>query len=200
MTRVKICGIMREQDCDTLNELMPDCTGFIFAKDRRRYISPETAQKFKERLDKRIKTFGVFVDEDIDEIVRIAGTGILDVIQLHGSESDDTVCRVKDRTGLTVIKAFKIDGAQAVNDAMNSSADYLLLDNGAGGTGEKFDHELLEDVDRLYYLAGGLTPENVSAAIERYCPYGVDVSSGVETDGQKDHSKIKKFIETVRSF
>ena len=198
MTKIKICGIMREQDCECLNELLPDCAGFIFAKSSRRYITPETAARFREILDKRIKTVGVFLNEDIEEVCRIAKSGIIDIVQLHGAETDDYVNEVKARTGLTVFKAFTIKGIADVNTALHSAADILLLDNGCG-TGEQFDHELIDEVDRMYYLAGGLDPDNVAAAVDRYCPYGVDVSTGVETDGQKDPERIKKFIEQVRS-
>lgn len=197
MTKIKICGIMREEDCECLNEALPDMAGFIFWPKSRRYITPETALTFREKLDRRIKTVGVFVDEDIETICRIAQSEAVDVIQLHGHETDDTIREVKARTGLPVIKAFTVRGASDIAPAMESAADMLLLDNGRG-TGESFDWDNLEDVDRLYYLAGGLDPENVGEAIRRYAPYGVDVSTGVETDGQKDHQKIKKFIEEAR--
>jgi Phosphoribosylanthranilate isomerase len=197
MCKIKICGIMREQDCDVLNEVLPDLAGFIFWEKSRRYIMPETALRFRERLDKRIKTVGVFVDEAPENIAKIAASGAIDVIQLHGKENDDTINRVKELTGKPVVKAFVIRDPVDIDPALRSSADMLLLDNGRG-TGESFDWENLEDVDRLYYLAGGLDPENVRAAIDRYCPYGVDVSSGVETDGQKDPDKIRKFVKAVR--
>lgn len=197
MCKIKICGIMREQDCDVLNEVLPDLAGFIFWEKSRRYITPETALRFRERLDKRIKTVGVFVDEAPENIAKIAASGAIDVIQLHGKEKDDTINRVKELTGKPVVKAFVIRDPVDIDPALRSSADMLLLDNGRG-TGESFDWENLEDVDRLYYLAGGLDPENVKAAIDRYCPYGVDVSSGVETDGKKDPDKIRKFVKAVR--
>lgn len=197
MCKIKICGIMREQDCDVLNEVLPDLAGFIFWEKSRRYISPETALGFRNRLDKRIKTVGVFVDEAPEKIAEIAATGAIEVIQLHGHERDETIERVKELTGKPVVKAFVVKGAADINPAMRSKADMLLLDNGRG-TGESFDWDNLEDVDRLYYLAGGLDPDNVRAAIDRYAPYGVDVSSGVETDGQKDPDKIRKFVNAVR--
>lgn len=197
-TKIKICGIMRDEDCDSLNELMPDFAGFVFAKGRRRYILPETARRFREKLDKRIKTVGVFLNEDIETVLSIAKSGIIDAVQLHGSETDDMIGRIKTETGLPVIKAFMAKGAVDVDSAMSSPADTLLFDNGCG-TGERFDWEMLEDVDRIYFLAGGLSPENVGEAVKRYNPYGVDVSSGVETDGQKDFDKIRRFIEAVRN-
>lgn len=199
MTKIKICGIMREEDVGYVNELLPDYVGFIFANGRRRYITPETALRFRTALDKRIKTVGVFVDEDIDVICDIARSGAIGAIQLHGNETDEQVRKIREMTGLTVLKAYAVDNAADVNEALASPADYLLLDNGAGGTGESFDWDYLEDVDRLYILAGGLTPENVAAAIRKYCPYGVDVSTGVETDGNKDYDKIRRFINAVRA-
>ncbi len=198
MVKIKICGIMEEHTCDVLNEMLPDYAGFIFAKQSRRYITPETALKFRERLDRKIKTVGVFVNEDIDTICDITRTGAIDVIQLHGDEDASKIFCLKEKTGLPVIKAYTMRSASDVGTAMRSVADMLLLDNGCG-TGEKFDHDLLEDVDRLYMLAGGLDPDNVADAVYKYCPYGVDVSSGVETDGKKDDDKIRRFIQAVRS-
>ncbi len=131
-------------------------------------------------------------------IANISRSGAVDIIQLHGKESNETVERVKALTGLPVIKAFTIRGSVDIDPAMKSKADMLLLDNGRG-TGESFDWENLDDVDRLYYLAGGLSPDNVAEAVRRYTPYGVDVSTGVETDGVKDYDKIKRFIEAVRA-
>lgn len=197
-TKIKICGIRREEDCGYLNELRPDLAGFILWEKSRRYITPETALKLRGLIDKSIKTVGVFVDDDINVISEIARSGAIDVIQLHGKESNDTVERVKAATGLPVIKAFTIRGSVDIDPAMKSKADMLLLDNGRG-TGESFDWENLDDVDRLYYLAGGLSPDNVAEAVRRYTPYGVDVSTGVETDGVKDYDKIKRFIEAVRA-
>ena len=198
MPKVKICGITREQDCDYLNELLPDLAGFIFWKHSRRYITPETALKFREKLDRRIKTVGVFVDENVDVITGIARSGAIDMIQLHGKETDETIERVKAQTGLPVMKAFIVQGPADINPAMQSAADLLLLDNGRG-TGESFDWDNLEDVDRLFYLAGGLDPDNVADAVRKYTPYGVDVSTGVETDGKKDYDKIKRFIHAART-
>lgn len=197
MIKIKICGIMREEDCDCLNEVLPDCAGFIFARSSRRYISPETALKFRERLDRCIKTVGVFVDEDKDTILGIARSGAIDVIQLHGSESAEYIEEIKSLTGLPVIKAFTVHSSEDLENSLRSKADMLLLDNGQG-TGKSFDWDYLEDVDRLYYLAGGLDPENVGDAVKRYAPYGVDVSSGVETDGKKDHEKIRRFVAAAR--
>ena len=199
MVKIKICGLMSEGDCKYLNELMPDAAGFVFAKGRRRYISPETAGRFRELLDPRIQTVGVFVNEDIGTVCDIARAGIINAVQLHGNETDEYVRSVKDETGLRTVKAFTIKGAADIERALCSSADIVLLDNGAGGTGESFDWEELEDVDRLFCIAGGLDPENVGNAVSRYSPYGVDVSSGVETDGKKDSYKIRRFIEAVRS-
>ncbi len=198
MCKIKICGIMREETCGVLNELLPNYAGFIFAPKSRRCITRETAMKLREKLDKRIQTVGVFLNEDIDTVCDIARTGAINAIQLHGSEKNDYVQRVKELTGLTVIKAFTVRSGVDIISATESAADMLLLDNGCG-TGESFDWDYLEDVDRLYFLAGGLTPENVAGAARKYSPYGVDVSSGVETDGAKDNNKIRRFIEAVRT-
>ena len=201
MPKIKICGIMREEDClflNSLEELMPDMAGFIFWEKSRRYITPETALKFRNILDRRIKTVGVFVDEKPDRIIEIAATGAIDVIQLHGDEDFSTILYLKMKTGLPIMKAYTVGGAVDIAPALRSNADMLLLDNGRG-TGESFDWDNLEDVDRLFYLAGGLDPDNVGDAVRRYTPYGVDVSTGVETDGKKDYDKIRRFIHTAKT-
>ena len=199
MTKIKICGLMREEDVFCLNEQLPDLAGFIFAKGRRRYIPPETAKRFREMLVPEIKTVGVFVDESELMICEIAQKGIIDYVQLHGQEDESFIRKIKEGTGLPVIKAFRVKTPDDVRKAASSCADMILLDNGAGGTGEMFDHGLLEAADRPYILAGGLAPGNIADIVRKYSPYGVDASSGVETDGKKDPEKIKSFIKAVKS-
>ncbi|MBP5606365.1 MAG: phosphoribosylanthranilate isomerase [Ruminiclostridium sp.] len=197
MTRIKICGLTRDEDVSCVNSLLPDYAGFVFAKGRRRYISPDTAERFRSGLDERITTVGVFVDEDPDIIAEIAGRGIIGCVQLHGRESEEYIGRVKSMTGLPVIKAFRIESEADAAAAESSCADMILLDTGAGGTGETFDHTVLNVMKRPYFIAGGLSPENVGMIMYGYHPYGLDVSSGVETNGNKDPEKIRQFIETV---
>ncbi|MGN0605961.1 MAG: phosphoribosylanthranilate isomerase [Oscillospiraceae bacterium] len=199
MIKIKICGIKRPEDAEYVNELRPDYIGFIFAEERKkRYIPPEKAEILRNMIDSDIKSVGVFVDSTYENICSIAERGIIDVIQLHGNESDEYISEIKKRTGLPVIKAFKISSAEDIKNAVKSCADYILLDNGVGGTGQSFDWKLIKNIDRPFFIAGGLDSGNVSEAVKKYSPYGVDTSSGVETDGIKDYNKICDFINQVR--
>ena len=123
-----------------------------------------------------------------------------DMAQLHGNETEETVRRIREKTGRPVIKAVSVRTAADLQIWKNSSADFLLLDHGGGGSGEAFDWSILKDFDRPYFLAGGLNPDNIAAALIKVRPPGVDVSSGVETDGYKDRRKIAAFIKAVRKF
>lgn len=197
MTKIKICGLFREVDIAYVNELLPEYIGFVFYKKSHRNISFDTAKKLKERLDPRIKSAGVFVDEPLVNIKKLAESGIIDIIQLHGSEDEKYINAVKGLTGLPVIKAFEISSEDGIRAAESSSADYILLDNGKG-TGKTFDWSLLRSMKKPYFLAGGLDAENITQALKRFSPFAVDTSSGVETNKVKDYNKIKRFIETVR--
>ena len=199
MTKIKICGIKNDADVEVINRMLPEYTGFMFYEKSKRYISVEQAAGLREKLDKRVKTAGVFVNEDPEKIKEIARTGIIDIIQLHGSENDGYINAVKSGTGLPVIQAFRIDGPDDIGKAERSAADMVLLDSGSGGTGTSFDWSLIRDIGRDYFLAGGLSPENVEEAIRAVSPFAVDVSSGVETDGIKDAEKIEEFIRRARS-
>lgn len=197
-TKIKICGLMVEDDIRAVNEAKVDFAGFMFYPKSRRYVDFEKAAKLKKGLSSYIKSVGVFVNEEIDEICRIAGSGIIDLIQLHGSEDELYIEKIRSGTGLPVIKAFRIESREDAALAEKSPADYILLDNGAGGTGESFDWSLLTDVKRDFFLAGGLDPSNVSDAVKTVKPWAVDVSSGVETDKRKDYKKIIEFAANIR--
>lgn len=202
-TKIKICGMMREEDIKAVNVAKPEYVGFVFVKGRRRYISPERALRLKKLLSANIKAVGVFIDESIDNICKIAKEGTIDVIQLHGSEDNAYIDKLSAESGLPIIKAIQIkDGSDDVRDELLSlcrecRADMILIDSGTG-SGQTFDWRMLEGLDREYFLAGGLDPSNVEEAIEKLKPYAVDVSSGVETDGKKDSAKIEAFAEAVR--
>ena len=197
MTKIKLCGMTRPCDIETVNALKPDYIGFVFAKKSKRYVTPETAAEFKEKLDKDIKSVGVFVNEDQDIVAGLLEKGVIDLAQLHGDEDDAYIESLKARTGNEVIKALKIRQKEDLKAAYESSADFILLDAGAGD-GKAFDWELLKDFDRPYFLAGGLDPYNVGDAIRWLHPFGVDVSSGIESDGVKDPGLMKKFMDEVR--
>ena len=198
MSKVKICGLRRVEDIDAVNHALPDYIGFVFAPSKRR-IDIETAAMLKERLDNRIKVAGVFVNEEIGIISKMVQDGIIDLIQLHGDEDDSYIKRLKAMCACPVIKSVGVGGALPV---LPKAADYLLFDTLSaqrGGTGEKFDwHILANHRGAPYFLAGGLTCENVSEALSRLNPFCVDVSSGVEIDGFKDPEKIDKFVQIVR--
>ena len=174
-------------------------------------------------LDPRIRAVGVFVDEDPERIRKIAEAGIIDLVQLHGRETPEQVREVQNFVRIPVIKAFSVKTPEDLKTAAESPADFVLLDNGAGGTGTAFDWGILrEDQDktlnralieepngsrngfpvcfrRPFFLAGGLTPENVGAAIKRCRPWAVDTSSALETDRKKDPAKMQAFVNAVRS-
>lgn len=195
MTKIKLCGLTRPTDIAVANELLPDFVGFVFAKKSRRYISPSAAANLKKLLDEKISAVGVFVDEKISTVAEIAK--FLDLIQLHGAEDDAYISALKNTTGKKIIKAFKVKTAADLQAAKNCRADFILLDSGAG-TGETFNWQLLKNFEREYFLAGGLTCENVSDAVQILKPFAVDVSSGIESGGAKDAGKMRRFVENVR--
>ena len=170
-----------------MNLEMPDYIGFVFAPSKRQ-ISFETALNLKGLLKPQIKSVGVFVNADVAEIQRAFDRGIIDMAQLHGAETSEYISRLK----MPVIKAVN------VGDKTPENADYLLFDNGAGGTGEAFDWALLPKTTKQFFLAGGLRPDNVAQAIRVTRPFAVDVSSGVETEGVKDAVKIREFMRRAR--
>ena len=144
-----------------------------------------------------IKVVGVFVDEDIENITYLSDEGIIDVIQLHGKENDDYIKRIKKLTGKPVIKAFKIKSEEDILRANENIADFVLLDAGMG-EGKSFDWKLIKGMNRPYFLAGGLDPDNVEEAVKTLKPFAVDVSSGIETEGKKDCEKMRDFLTLVR--
>ena len=197
-TKIKFCGLRREEDVKFAASLDADFMGFILTDRFKRYIAPEEVARLKEFVPSKTRTVGVFVDEPADYVITAAKTAKLDMVQLHGSEDDAYIVEIKEKTGLPVIKMIKPETIDDIITARQSLADLILLDSGAGGTGRVFDWSLAEKLGRDYILAGGLAPENVGEAVERLRPFAVDVSSGVETDGIKDFSKMKAFAAEVR--
>ena len=196
MSKVKICGLTRPEDIAAVNAVRPDYVGFVFAKSRRQ-VTPEQARKLKDLLAPGIQAAGVFVNAPVEEMVSLARAGTIELIQLHGGEDEATVRQVKAATGLPVIKAVSVRAAEDVDRWRASAADFLLLDNGAGGTGKVFDWSLLPPLDRPWFLAGGLTEANIPEAL-KLSPYCLDISSGAETDGLKDKDKIRRIVEMIR--
>ena len=198
MTKLKLCGLVRICDIEAVNRLNPEYIGFVFAKKSRRYVDPAQARELRARLDKGISPVGVFVNESPEAIADLVRSGIIDVVQLHGSEDEDFLRKLRELVSCPIIKAFSVKTPQDVRIACESSADLILLDSGGGGTGTVFDWDLLEPIRRPWFLAGGLSTENAADAIRRLAPYGVDVSSGIETDGVKDIQKMNDFVRAVR--
>lgn len=204
-TKIKLCGLSRPCDIAAANEWKPDYVGFVFSEKSRRYVSEEKAAELRRMLGPKIRTVGVFVDEEPGRIAGLLERGIIDAAQLHGQEDESDIRRLRGKLKggpqqePKLIKAFAPVTARDVEAANTSSADLILLDSPGGGTGTAFDWNLLRGIRRPYFLAGGLDPDNVGEAVKILKPYGVDVSSGVETDGCKDQIKIERFLEAVRN-
>ena len=198
MVKIKICGLSRPCDIDAVNEERPDYIGFVFAKSRRQ-VTPEAARALRERLRADIVPVGVFVNETAENILAVVNAGVIDMIQLHGSEDEAYIRRLKALTDRPVIKAVAPQSGDDAGAWAASKADYLLLDSPGGGSGQTFDWGLIGDVGKPFFLAGGLGADNVLQAVERVRPFAVDASSGVETDGVKDPLKIKKLIGVIRN-
>lgn len=198
MTRIKFCGLSRYSDIDAVNLLKPDYIGFVFAIKSKRYISTSLAADLKQKLDCHIEAVGVFVNEPIDNIVKLLNNQTIDIAQLHGSESDDYVLSLRKQSSKPIIKAYSVKTPEDVELARQSPADFILLDSGSGGTGETFDWSLLRSITRPFFLAGGLSIDNVGNALEKLEPFAVDVSSGIETNGVKDIIKMTSFVKAVR--
>ena len=196
--KIKICGLMTLEDVAAVNATKPDYAGFVLAKSRRR-ISREHARLLRMELDPSIRAVGVFVNELPQIVAGYLEDGIIDIAQLHGQEDETYLRRLRFLTGEPVIQAFSVESAADLEKAEQSSADLILLDHGSGGTGGKFAWELLESVRRHYLLAGGITPDNVEEAVQRHHPFGIDVSSGVETGGKKDAKKIMEIVRRIRN-
>ncbi len=192
--------MFREQDIDYANELQPDYIGFVinFPKSHRS-IDSQTARRLKARLSEEIQAVGVFVNEKPDICAELANAGIIDVIQLHGSENAEYIRKLRGLTTAPIIKAVRVTSTEDIARAQAMGADYLLLDGGTG-SGKAFDHALLQkaEITQPFFLAGGLSAENIGMAIEKFHPFGVDVSSALETNGIKDKIKMTAFVNAVR--
>lgn len=197
MTRVKLCGLCRECDIAWANRMRADYIGFVFAAKSKRYISTLQARRLKSLLNPQIKAVGVFVDAEAEDIAALLEEGIIDIAQLHGKEDEDYIKRLRKLTDKTIIKAFRMEKTGPVKEILHSSADYVLLDSGAG-TGKVFDWQRIKDIKRPYFLAGGLNPENAARAVSMLNPFALDVSSGIESDGVKDERKMEAFVNAVR--
>ena len=216
--KVKMCGISKVETIPAVVEAKPDYMGLVFAPSKRQ-VTVDQAKTLVEELHKQytkrynngaeqsnndeIKTVGVFVNETLDNLVSIATEANLDVVQLHGDEDEAFIQSIKERSNVEVWKAVQIRSAADAEAWIDSSADMLLFDayhtDERGGTGEVFDWSCLDEFERPFMLAGGIDSTNVARAIRTVRPYGIDISSGIETDGVKDDEKIKAFTNIVRT-
>lgn len=216
--KVKMCGISKIEIIPAVVEAKPDYMGLVFAPSKRQVIVDQAkilveelhrgyAKKYgsdtEHDKNDTIKTVGVFVNETVDNLVTIANEANLDAVQLHGDEDEAFIQSLKERTNVEVWKAVQIRSAADVEKWIDSSADMLLFDayhkDERGGTGEVFDWSSLDAFERPFMLAGGIDSTNVARAIRTVRPYGIDISSGIETNGVKDDEKITAFTKIVKS-
>jgi len=201
MTKIKICGLIRPEDIEAVDRWLPDYVGFVFAPSRRQ-VTPEQAARLSADLDPQIKAVGVFVNEPVISIAKLCQSGVIDVVQLHGDESEAYLSELKCQINCPVIKAVRVQSAEQVRRTEQFDCELLLLDtyqkDAYGGSGQTFDYALIPVLQKRFILAGGLDNGNIARAIEECRPYCVDISSGVETAGLKDEAKIKQIIQTVR--
>lgn len=199
MTKIKICGLRRSEDIAYVNEAKPDFAGFIIDVPKsRRNVPREKVRELTALLSPEILPVGVFVNAPMETILSLVTDGRLKAVQLHGQESQSYLEELKKQVAVPLIRAFSIRSPEDLTEAEKSPADFVLLDNGAGGTGETFDWSLLSSFNRPFFLAGGLRLENIAEAVSRFHPYALDLSSGVETDGYKDKEKIIAAVAAVR--
>ncbi len=216
--KIKMCGISKVETIPAIVDAKPDYMGLVFAPSKRQ-VTVEQAKTLAEELhkvyvkkygsdteqdkDDTIKTVGVFVNETVDNLVTIANEANLDAVQLHGDEDETFIQSLKERTNVEVWKAVQIRSAADVEEWIDSSADMILFDayhkDERGGTGEVFDWSSLDEFERPFMLAGGIDSTNVARAIRTVRPYGLDTSSGIETNGVKDDEKITAFTKIVKS-
>ena len=192
MTKVKICGLSTASAVETACQAGADYIGFVFAESRRR-VSLEQAQKLAALVPPAVQKVGVFVSPGLAELQEAISVANLDLVQIHGDFDQELLTHI----GRPVIRAYQVKGALK---GVRQQADYLLFDAPLAGSGQTFDWQSFDknQIHQPFFIAGGLNVENVREAIQHFAPYAVDVSSGVETDGQKDLEKIKEFIERVK--
>ena len=209
--KVKMCGISKVETIPAIIDAKPDYMGLVFAPSKRQ-VTVDQAKTLVEELYKQyavrynsetIKTVGVFVNETVENLLKIAEEVKLDVIQLHGDEDESFIQILKEQSNVEVWKAVQVRSAADAEKWIDSSADMLLFDayhkDERGGTGEVFDWSSLDEFERPFMLAGGIDSTNVARAIRTVRPYGLDISSGIETNGVKDNEKMKAFTNIVRT-
>lgn len=216
--KIKFCGLFRECDIDYANALKPDFVGFIFVEKSKRFVDFATAKALKSHLDSEIKAVGVFVDSPLERVIEALSEGIIDAVQLHGNENSAYIsalkaCMQSDLGAiLPIIKAIKISDSHSLAQSLESSAqcgaDFILLDSPNAGSGRAFDWNALaqslaksQDFTRAFqsrfFLAGGINVENIQSAIALK-PFCIDISSGIESNGLKDFTKMQTIINAIK--
>ena len=192
MTKVKICGLSTASAVETACQAGADYIGFVFAESRRR-VSLEQAQKLTALVPPAVRKVGVFVSPSLAELEEAISVANLDLVQIHGDFDEELLTQI----GRPVIRAYQVKGDL---EDISQEAAYLLFDAPLAGSGQTFDWQTFDrsQINQPFFIAGGLHAGNVREAIQHFAPYAVDVSSGVETDGQKDLEKITEFIERVK--
>ena len=198
--KLKFCGLTREADIRAANETRPDYIGFVFAESRRR-VTDEQAARLRALLSPGIQAVGVFVNDDPTHIALLANRGVIDLIQLHGSESAAYIQRLRTMTAAPIICALRVGKQTDIKREESNLVDFMLLDtytkDAYGGSGRIFDWSLLGEVGKPYFLAGGLNESNITRAM-RTGAYALDLSSGIETDGVKDAEKMRRVAALVK--
>ena len=203
MTKVKICGITNYEDAAHAAILGADYLGFNFYELAPRHVDESEVKKFIGRLPNHVKKVGVFVNQNPDKVKKIVKNLYLDLIQLHGDETQDYCGKLKADTKKQIIKAFRIKDKNDINKIKDYNVDYLMFDASEkgmfGGTGKTFDWKIVKAINKPFFLSGGLNPENVKEAIRTAKPYAVDAASGIEINPRKkDYRKMKEFIENSK--
>lgn len=198
MTKIKLCGMKKEEHILWANEAGPEYIGFVFAPSRRQ-ISFAKAAQLKRILNPSVQAVGVFVDADIDDIVFLAENKTIDCIQLHGTEDADYIHSLKQKCKLPIIKAIGNPTEQSLKEAEQLEVEYLLLDASKGGSGKTFDWAIAKTCKKPFFLAGGLNPQNLQEAIETAHPYAVDLSSGLEIAGEKQRSLMLESVSIAHN-
>ena len=196
MTLVKLCGMRDERDVADAVQAGADMIGMVLTPGFRRSVPLGMAARMSRLVPRCIVLVGVFVDSPAEDVVFLGRALGLGMVQLHGSEDDEYVSRIRESLRVPVMKSFVVNSGEDLERAERSKADLVLLDGGTG-SGERFDWTLAAALGRDFVLAGGLSPENVGEAVRTVRPYAVDVSSGIETDGAKDADKMRAFVERV---
>ena len=193
MTKVKICGLSTVEAVETVVLAGADYIGFVFAKSKRQ-VSLEQAHELARLVTGKTKIVGVFVSPSLEDLEQAIAQVPLDIVQIHGNFDEALIPKIS----VPVIRAIQLSNQE---DQVSSQADYLLFDAPEAGSGQTFDWDLLKDqkIQQDFFIAGGLTVDNVRQARETFQPYALDVSSGVETDGRKDIEKIKAFIKGAKA-